>query len=63
MNIKEKLIKIADGFDKAPRIGELPDIPEGKCHVVLSDTLVRELSKTLRLIAENIVEHRESEAV
>jgi hypothetical protein len=42
------LTRIADEFDRAPRLGSDEDVPEGSRYLMVTDTLARELARVLR---------------
>lgn len=47
----------AEMLDQATRSGNLPDSPEGTVTIQLSHTLAAKLSRHLRLVANEVVEH------
>ena len=47
----------AEALDQAQRTGQLPDSPEGTVTITLSHSLATKLSRHLRLVANEVVEH------
>ena len=47
---KEYLFELAEQLEKAPRMGNQRDIPEGSCYIKMSDTLVKKIIQRLREI-------------
>lgn len=52
------LLKLADEFDKAKRMGNDKDVPEGSGYIQISDTLAKQISNELREYVADI-EHKE----
>ncbi len=44
------LNSIISGLEKAPRLGEDEDIPEGARYILMSDTLCNEIIEALRAV-------------
>ena len=53
---KNYLYQIADDLDRAGRLGNDKDKPEGTRYIQISDTLAGEIAERLRKIAYNINE-------
>jgi len=46
------MLDIANGIERSVRLGNIKDIPEGQRYIQISDTLAKEITEKLRIIAQ-----------
>ena len=51
---RQRLLEIAETFERAERMGQPEDMPEGSRYIGITDTLAKELTTELRAIAERM---------
>lgn len=49
-----RLSQIADALERAERMGQPEDMPEGSRYIGITDTLAKQLTEELRAIAERM---------
>lgn len=48
---KKRLLEIAETFERAERMGQPEDMPEGNRYIGITDTLAKQLTEELQAIA------------